>query len=172
MNFETLSVAVSEGVATVELNRPDKANAMNEQMWLDIRSAFRRLDEMPEVRVAVITGRGTHFSSGIDLAMLAALRGRTHDQCAGRTGEKLRRTILDLQDALSSVERCRKPVIAAIQGACIGGGVDLVACCDMRYAAIQAYFSVKEIDVGMVADVGTLQRLPKLVPDGVVRELA
>jgi enoyl-CoA hydratase len=172
MNFETLSVAVAEGVATVELNRPDKANAMNEQMWLDIRSAFRRLDEMPEVRVAVITGRGTQFTSGIDLAMLAGLRGRIHDQCAGRTREKLRRTILDLQDTLSSVERCRKPVIAAIHGACIGGGVDLVACCDMRYAAIEAYFSVKEIDVGMVADVGTLQRLPKLVPDGVVRELA
>ena len=86
--------------------------------------------------------------------------------------EKLRRKILELQDALSAIERCRKPVIAAIHGACFGGGIDLITCCDMRYASSDAYFCVKEIDVGMAADVGTLQRLPKLVPDGIARELA
>lgn len=172
VNFETLTVAVAEGVAAVELNRPDKANAINQQMWQDIRSAFRRLDEMAEVRVAVVSGRGNYFTSGIDLALLAGLKQQIQDDCDGRSREKLRRTILDLQDTLSSIERCRKPVIAAIHGACIGGGIDLITCCDMRYAATEAYFSVKEIDVGMTADVGTLQRLPKLVPDGIVRELA
>jgi len=172
MNFETLNVSVAAGIATVELNRPDKANALSGQMWQDIRSAFRRIDETPEARVAVINGRGKHFTSGIDLAMLAAMKQETHDDCEGRRREKLRRQILDLQDTLTSIERCRKPVIAAIHGACIGGGIDLITCCDMRYASAEAYFSVKEIDVGMTADVGTLQRLPKLVPDGIARELA
>ena len=172
MNLETLSIAVADGIAAIELNRPDKANAINQQMWLDIRSAFRRVDEIAEARVVVISGRGTHFASGIDLAMLAGLSRQTRDECEGRTRENLRRTILDLQDTLNSIERCRKPVIAAVHGACIGGGVDLISCCDMRYASADAYFSVKEIDVGMVADLGTLQRLPKLVPDGIVRELA
>jgi enoyl-CoA hydratase len=172
MNLETLSVALAEGVVTVELNRPDKANAMNEAMWQDIRSAFRWVDETPDARVAVIGGRGKYFTSGIDLAMLAALTNRTDEDCSGRVREKLRRQILDLQDTLSTIERCRKPVLAAIHGACIGGGIDLITCCDMRYAAAAAHFSVKEIDVGLVADVGTLQRLPKLIPDGVARELA
>jgi enoyl-CoA hydratase/carnithine racemase len=158
--------------ARIELNRPDKANAMNRQMWQDILAAFRRVDEMTEARVAVISGRGKYFTSGIDLDMLAGLRQQMQDDCDGRSSERLRRTILDLQDTLSSIERCRKPVIAEIHGACIGGGIDLITCCDMRYAAADAYFSVKEIDVGMTADVGTLQRLPKLVPDGIVRELA
>ena len=172
MNFETLNVALADGVVTVELNRPDKANAMSQDMWRDIRSVFRWVDETPEARVAVISGRGKYFTSGIDLAMLAGLNNQHHEHCDGRMREKLRRQILDLQDTLGSIERCRKPVIAAIHGACIGGGVDFITCCDMRYAAADAYFSVKEIDVGMTADVGTLQRLPKLVPDGIARELA
>jgi enoyl-CoA hydratase len=144
---------------------------MNQQMWEDIRSVFRLVDEAAEVRVAVITGRGSLFSAGIDLAMLAGVQSELGNACEGRAREKLRRWILGLQDALTSIERCRKPVIAAINGACVGGGVDLVSCCDMRYAAAGAYFQVKEIDVGMAADVGTLQRMPKLVPDGIVREL-
>ena len=156
-------------MATVELNRPEKANAMNRQMWQDIRSVFRWVDETPEARVAVISGRGKYFTSGIDLAMLAGLKDQTNGPCDGRAREKLGRLILDLQDALNGIERCRKPVIAAVQGACIGGGIDLITCCDMRYAAAEAYFSIKEIDVGMTADVGTLQRLPKLVPDGIAR---
>ncbi len=172
MNLETLAVSLADGVATVELNRPEKANALSLRMWQDIRSAFRWVDETPAARVAVIAGRGRHFTAGIDLAMLAGMRENTQDECAGRTREKLRRQILDLQDTLTSIERCRKPVIAAIHGACIGGGIDLITCCDMRYASADAHFSVKEIDVGMTADVGTLQRLPKLIADGIARELA
>ena len=103
MNLETLTIAVAGGVAAIELNRPDKANAINQQMWLDIRSAFHGVDEMAEVRVVVISGRGAHFTSGIDLAMLAGLRSQIRDDCEGRTREKLRRTILDLQDTLSSI---------------------------------------------------------------------
>jgi enoyl-CoA hydratase len=172
MTFETLGVGLTDGVVTVELNRPEKANAMSQDMWQDIRSVFRWVDETPEARVVIISGRGKYFTSGIDLAMLAGLKDQISGPCNGRAREKLRRVILDLQDALSVIERCRKPVIAAIHGACIGGGIDLITCCDMRYAAAEAYFSIKEIDVGMTADVGTLQRLPKLVPDGIARELA
>jgi enoyl-CoA hydratase len=172
VNFETLGVGLVDGVATVELNRPEAANAMSERMWQELRSAFRWVDETPGARVAVISGRGKHFTSGIDLAMLAGVKSRIEDPCDGRARETLRRLILDLQDVLTSIERCRKPVIAAVQGACIGGGLDLITCCDMRYASAEAYFCIKEIDVGMTADVGTLQRLPKLVPDGIARELA
>lgn len=170
--FETLFVALAGGVATVELNRPEKANAINRQMWQEIRTAFRWVDETPEARVAVIGARGKYFTSGLDLAMVGALKDETRDDCDGRWRENLRRQLLDLQDALTTIERCRKPVIAAIHGACIGAGIDLVTCCDMRYAAAEASFSVKEVDLGITADVGTLQRLPKLVPDGIARELA
>ena len=120
----------------------------------------------------LLTGAGKNFCSGIDLSLLANVQAVVDHADPARSHERLRRLILDMQDCLSSVERCRKPVIAAIQGACIGAGVDLVTCCDMRYGAADAQFSVREIDFGMVADVGTLQRLPRLVSDGIARELA
>lgn len=173
MTYETLTVTQEGAIATVRLNRPDKANAMNLAMWHDIRRAFASLDETPSVRVAILEGEGKHFTAGIDLQMMAGLLPQVHDDCDGRTREKLRRIILDLQDTLAALERCRKPVLAAIHGACVGGGVDLICCADMRYASADASFVVKEIDIGMVADVGTLQRLPKLIgPQGLVRELA
>ena len=173
MDFETLTVTLDGPIATVRLNRPDKANAMNLAMWHDLRRAFEWVDRTPAARVAVLEGQGRHFTSGIDLQMMAGLLPSIHDDCDGRARENLRRLILDLQDTLSSLERCRKPVLAAVHGACIGGGVDLICCADMRYASADASFVVKEIDLGMVADVGTLQRLPKLIgAQGLVRELA
>jgi enoyl-CoA hydratase len=173
MNLETLTATLDGQVATVRLNRPDKANAMNLAMWHDIRRAFQWVDETSEARVAVLEGEGRHFTAGIDLQMMAGLLPSIHDDCDGRSREKLRRLILELQDTLTSLERCRKPVLAAIHGACVGGGIDLVCCADMRYCSADAQFVVKEIDIGMVADVGTLQRLPKLIGhQGLVRELA
>jgi enoyl-CoA hydratase len=172
MEFETLAVTVEAHIATVRLNRPDKANAMNLAMWHDIRNAFKWIDDTPEARVAILEGEGKTFTSGIDLTMMMGLGPQIQDDCDGRMRESLRRIILDLQDTLSSLERCRKPVLAAIHGGCIGGGIDLICCADMRYCAGDAYFSIKEIDIGMVADVGTLQRLPKLIGDGMARELA
>ncbi|MES2019065.1 MAG: crotonase/enoyl-CoA hydratase family protein [Pseudomonadota bacterium] len=172
MQFDTLTVTLENNIATVRLNRPDKANAMNLAMWHDIRSAFRWIDDTPEARVAILEGEGKTFTSGIDLTMMMGLGAQIQNDCDGRTRESLRRVILDLQDSLTSLERCRKPVLAAIHGACIGGGIDLISCADMRYCAGDAYFSIKEIDIGMVADVGTLQRLPKLIGDGMARELA
>lgn len=173
MELESLAVTLDGPIATVRLNRPDKANAMHLPMWHDLRRAFQWVDETAAARVVILEGEGRHFSSGIDLQMMAGLIPQVHDDCDGRAREKLRRVILDLQDTLTSLERCRKPVLAAIHGACVGGAVDLVCCADMRYAATDAQFVIKEIDLGMVADVGTLQRLPKLIgSQGLVRELA
>jgi len=171
-HLETLTVSLSDGIAHVQLNRPDKANAMNLAMWHEIREAFTWIDETPDSRVAILSGAGKHFTAGIDLSLLSGIHADIADTCNGRQREKLRRMILDLQDTLTSLERCRKPVLAAIHGACVGGGIDLICACDMRYCTADAKFSVREVDVGMTADVGTLQRLPRLIGEGMARELA
>lgn len=168
--FETLALEVDQQLATVTLNRPDKANAMNAAMWAELQTCFEWLDEEPTVRVIILAGSGKNFCSGIDLGMFGSVTGSITEP--SRRAETLRRTILRLQDNLSAIEKCRKPVLAAIHKACIGGGIDMTCCCDMRYATEDAYFSIKEIDIGMTADVGTLQRLPKIIPDAIVRELA
>ena len=169
-SFETLALSVEDQVATVCLNRPDKANSMNAAMWEELQSCFEWLDAEPLVRAVILAGNGKHFCAGLDLAMFGSLSGTSSDPA--RRAEHLRRTILRLQDNLSAIEKCRVPVLAAIHNTCIGGGVDMTCCADMRYATQDAYFSIKEVDIGMTADVGTLQRLPRLIPDGVVRELA
>lgn len=170
--FETLSVTLEGAVAIVRLNRPDKLNAMNLAMWNELRSAFQFLDGLPAARAIVLEGEGRGFTAGIDLQMMMGLGSQIQNDCDGRMRESLRRIILDLQDCLTSLERCRKPVLAAVHGACVGGGIDLICCADMRYCSADAWFSIKEIDIGMTADVGTLQRLPKLIGDGMARELA
>jgi len=169
-SFETLDLSIEDQVATVCLNRPDKANSMNAAMWDELQSCFEWLDAEPSVRAVILAGNGKHFCAGLDLAMFGSLSGTSSDPA--RRAEHLRRTILRLQDNLSAIEKCRVPVLAAIHNTCIGGGVDMTCCADMRYATQDAYFSIKEVDIGMTADVGTLQRLPRLIPDGVVRELA
>ncbi|HET6789589.1 MAG TPA: crotonase/enoyl-CoA hydratase family protein, partial [Aquabacterium sp.] len=171
--LEALQITLADHIATVRLNRPDKANAMNWAMWQEIRTAMQWVDRTPEARVVIIEGEGKHFTSGIDLSMMMGLQAQIKDDCDGRSREKLRQLVLELQDTLSSIERCRKPVLAAIHGGCVGGGVDLISCTDMRYCSLDAYFTIKEIDIGMVADVGTLQRLPKILGhQGIVREMA
>jgi len=169
-NFETLEVSIEQQVATVNLNRPDKANAMNGAMWSELQACFEWLDEEPTVRVVILAGNGKHFCAGLDLSVFGNLHGESSE--ASRRAEALRRTILRLQANLTAIEKCRVPVLAAIHNTCIGGGVDMTCCADIRYATQDAFFSIREIDLGMTADVGTLQRLPKIIPDGVVRELA
>jgi enoyl-CoA hydratase len=169
-SFKTLDLQIEQQVATVCLNRPDKANSMSATMWEEIQSCFEWLDEEPSVRAVVLAGNGKHFCAGLDLAMFGGLHGDSSEP--SRRAEHLRRTILRLQNNLSAIEKCRVPVLAAIHSTCIGGGVDMTCCADMRYATEDAFFSIREIDIGMTADVGTLQRLPNIIPDGVVRELA
>ena len=168
----SIAVEVADGVARLRLDRPEAANALHEPMWFGLRDAVRELDADPSVRIVVISGNGRHFCSGIDLAMLAGLRETASDPSPGHGTEKLRRVILDLQECLTAIERCRTPVIAAVHGVCLGAGLDLAVACDLRYATVDASFVLKEVDMGLAADVGVLQRLPRIVGEGVARELA
>lgn len=166
----TLQVTLDEGVAIVTLDRADKANAMSQSMWEELGQVFRWLDETAEVRVVILQANGRNFCAGMDLMLLASASAEFGEDI-GRNAESLRRKILWFQAVLSGIERCRKPVLAAIHGKCLGGAIDMITCCDMRYCTEDASFAVKETEVGMAADVGTLQRLPKLIGDGIAREL-
>ncbi|NND67408.1 MAG: crotonase/enoyl-CoA hydratase family protein [Halioglobus sp.] len=172
-SFTTLDVTIEEKVATVALNRPDKANSMSRAMWDELQECFEWLDAEPGVRCVILAGNGKHFCAGIDLGMFAdGIGDGSAEAEPARRAEAFRRTALRLQRNLTAIENCRVPVLAAIHHTCIGGGVDMTCCADMRYATADAYFAIREIDIGMTADVGTLQRLPRIIPDGVVRELA
>ena len=169
--YKAFRVELADKIAHVQINRPEKVNAMNADFWTEIIDIFRWADETDAVRVMVLSGAGKHFSAGIDLMLLAQV-GSQLGQDVGRNALALRRKILQMQNSFNAVEKCAKPVLAAIQGYCIGGAIDLIAACDMRYATVDAQFSIKEIDMGMAADVGTLQRLPRIIGDGMLRELA
>ncbi|AGE26057.1 MULTISPECIES: crotonase/enoyl-CoA hydratase family protein [Pseudomonas] len=169
--YQAFVVELNGNVAHVQINRPEKINAMNAAFWREIIEIFQWVEDTDAVRAVVLSGAGKHFSSGIDLMMLAQVANDLGKD-VGRNARLLRRKILELQASFNAVDNCRKPVLAAIQGYCIGGAIDLISACDMRYAAEDAQFSIKEVDIGMAADVGTLQRLPRIVGDGMLRELA
>ena len=169
--YQAFVVELSGNVAHVQINRPEKINAMNAAFWTEIIDIFQWIEDTDAVRAVVLSGAGKHFSSGIDLMLLASVANELGKD-VGRNARLLRRKILELQASFNAVDNCRKPVLAAIQGYCIGGAIDLISACDMRYAADDAQFSIKEIDIGMAADVGTLQRLPRIIGDGMLRELA
>ena len=172
MKYSFFKVSIANNIAQVVFNRPEKANALHAPAWDEMKSIFEDLDDNPEARVIVLTAEGRHFCAGIDLAMLMNLNQFSGISCEGRKKESLRKTILHLQDCISAIEKCRKPVLAAIHKACVGGGVDIVSACDMRYCTEDAYFSIKEVDMGLVADIGTLQRLPHVLNRAMVAELA
>lgn len=160
-------------IATVWLNRPDKKNAMNPPAWVDSVGIFTELDEDPEVRVIIIAGKGKDFCAGIDLFEIMGLLPEVLDpEQKGGVKWPLLGKLKAMQDGLTVIERIRKPVIAAVQGKCIGGGLDLICACDIRLATEDATFSLKEAAVGMVADMGVLQRLPLIVGQGIAREMA
>ncbi|MFG0631347.1 MAG: crotonase/enoyl-CoA hydratase family protein [Gammaproteobacteria bacterium] len=170
-DYTAFKVELTDNIAHVQINRPEKINAMNAAFWEEIIAIFKWIDDTDAVRAVVISGAGKHFSSGIDLMMLASLANQLGKD-VGRNARLLRQTILRMQASFTAVDNCRKPVLAAIQGYCLGGAIDLVSACDMRYCSSDAQFSIKEIDMGMAADVGTLQRLPRIIGDGVMREMA
>lgn len=154
------------------INLPSRGNALSPDFFTEFPDALSSLDRNPEVGVIVLSGAGKHFCTGIDLNLLNTIIQDTGSADQGRTREKLRRQIKSMQRAVTAVEECRKPVIAAVHGACIGGGVDIITACDLRYCTEEAYFSVKEVDIGITADLGTLQRLPGIVGFGNAMELA
>lgn len=172
MSYEHFSYKVENNVAHVAINRPDKVNSLNETSWKELKAIFERISDEPEARVAILSGEGKLFCAGIDLQMLMSVKNVEEIECGGRRSEKILGFIKHLQSCINAIETCSKPVLAAIHNGCIGGGVDVVAACDMRYCSDDAYFTIKEIDMGMVADLGTLQRLPKFVKPAVVAEMA
>lgn len=165
------SISRDGPVAILSMNRPDKANGMTPDCWTDLPRIMDALGRDESVRVAIIRGEGKHFTGGMDLATFASLND-LFSQEPGRAAYAMRDLILALQDAFTAIERARFPVIAAVHGACIGAGIDMITACDLRIAAEGAYFSIEEIHIGMAADVGTLQRLPKLIAPAVAAELA
>ncbi len=159
----------SDGVAHLRFTNPQTSNAMGADFWAEFRPAIAALSQSGSVRALVISAEGKNFCSGMDISMFATGIPITDTPTAR---EAFPPFIRHLQETLSCLEAARFPVIAAIQGACIGGGLDLVSACDIRIAAADAYFRIEETNIGMMADLGSLQRLPKLMPEGVVRELA
>jgi enoyl-CoA hydratase len=169
---------VDERVARVILNRPEKRNSMIPEFWDELPEIVRDIDENSRARVIVLSSTGPHFSSGLDVKSFAPGSGsQGADPEAQRRARRTRAAgfyddVRRMQRAFSCLEGCRIPVLVAIQGGCIGGGVDLVTACDMRYATEDAFLTIFEVNIGMTADVGTFPRLVKLIPEGVVRELA
>ena len=166
-----MQTTISNHIATLTFGAPERANALDEAAWAAMREAFNTADANPDVHVIILTGEGKHFCAGMDLTVLGSLQQRM----AGTREESRNQLIAfieDIQDCISVIERCSKPVLAAIHGGCIGGGVDIITACDIRYCTEDAYFTVKEVDFGIVADIGTLQRLPHILHPGMAAELA
>lgn len=177
MSYTCFEVSIENKIGHIVLNRPEKRNSMIPEFWDELPAIVRELDDDAQVRVIVLSSTGPHFTSGIDTAVfsgnaeksadpvLAERQSRTH-------GAKLYDTIHYLQQTFTCLEQCRVPVLAAIQGGAIGGGVDLITACDMRYMTADSFLTIFEINIGMTADVGTFPRITKLLPEGVVKELA
>jgi len=161
-------VEIEDYIAWLTLNRPEKRNAMGLSFFEEIGARFDEFDRNPDIRVVIIKAEGKSFSAGTDLNEAAALVSQS--SADGR--DKMQQSILTLQMGLTKIERCRKPVIAAVHSHCVGGGMDMICACDMRLATKDAVFSVRETRVGIVADLGTLQRLPHIIGQGWFRELA
>lgn len=173
MNYEFYRLKKKGAIAWIYLNRPDKKNAMNPPAWHELIPVFRDIDSDPDIRVSILTGRGSMFCAGIDLiGMIPDLPELMENDQGGGTKLRLFEKILRLQDGLTCIERSSKPVIAAVHGKCIGAGLDMITCCDIRLCSSDAEFSLREAAVGFVADVGALQRLPYIVGQGITREMA
>ncbi|MFE3260626.1 crotonase/enoyl-CoA hydratase family protein [Nocardia sp. NPDC059091] len=168
-----LKVTVADLVAEVTLLGPGKHNAMGPDFWRELPEAFAELDADPAVRAIVITGSGANFSVGLDIPDMRGLFDVVlGDRALAAARTDLHQEIVRMQTSINAVAECRKPIIAAVHGVCYGGGVDLIAAVDIRYACADASFSVRETKIAIVADVGALQRLPALIGEGYVRELA
>ncbi|MBA33967.1 MAG: enoyl-CoA hydratase [Oleispira sp.] len=170
--YKSFNVTLENKVAHVQFSRPEAMNSMNKAFWLELPQCMRDIEVLTDTRVIVISSTGKHFSAGMDLGVFSDSSTMPQSKDPSRMAEGLRRLVLQLQATLSSLEEIRLPVLTAIHGGCIGGALDLVCAADSRYCTSDAYFTIKETELGMTADVGTLQRLPKLIPAGIVKELA
>lgn len=172
---ECFEVSIDDKVAHLQLKRPDDYNTMIPSFWTELPAIVEEIDRGAKARAIVISSTGKHFCAGMDLSVFTGDNALARSGGAEELGRKrafLWMMVQHLQDSFTALEQARMPVLAAIQGGCIGGAVDMVSAADMRYCSEDAFFCVQEINIGMTADVGTLQRLPKIVPDGIARELA
>jgi enoyl-CoA hydratase len=174
VSYTCFDVSLTDKIAHIRLSRPEAYNSMIPEFWRELPEIVRTLDDAGEARAIVISSTGVHFTAGMDLAVFTSPGSSASDREneLGRRRANLRREILRLQETFSCLDRARMPVLAAVQGGCIGGGVDMISACDMRYCSEDAFFCIQEVNIGMTADVGTFPRLPQLIPQGVVRELA
>ena len=170
--YTCFDVTVKDHVAHVVMNRPDEFNSMTRLFWKELPEIIKELDKNAAARVILLKGEGKHFNAGMDLANFAPAKKDGVKKDPARMRETFYHEVLELQDTFTALEECRMPTIASIQGACVGGGIDMVAACDIRHCSSDAFFKIAEVDIGLAADVGTLQRLPTLIPIGVARELA
>lgn len=168
MTYEFFQIEKQGHVATLWLNRPDKRNALGPAFWNELPTAMAELESDAAVRAVVIAGRGKDFTVGLDLKAMGGTLFSSEPQGRFRLLDEIAR----LQQSIASVAECTKPVIAATHGYCLGGGIDLITACDVRYAARDTVFSIRETKIAIVADVGTLQRLPATIGKGHVAELA
>jgi enoyl-CoA hydratase len=171
MAYRCFDVDITDAVAHVRLSRPDELNTMTADFWRELPEIVTGISDAASARVVVISSTGKHFSAGMDLSVFTGGHLQA-DAEAGRRHAQLRSNAKVLQWSFTALEKARIPVLAAVQGGVIGGAVDLVTACDLRYATDDAFFCVQEINIGMTADVGTLQRLGKVIPEGIARELA
>ena len=175
MNYECFEVSVQDRVGHIVLSRPEKRNSMIPAFWDELPTIVEGLDAGGDVRVIVISSTGPHFSAGLDVSAFAGGADEdpeTVDRRRLQQGARFYDNVTKMQQTFSCLENCRVPVLVAIQGGAIGGGVDLTTACDMRYATEDAFFTIFEINIGLTADVGTFPRIVKLIPEGVARELA
>jgi enoyl-CoA hydratase len=172
MSYQTFDLSLEGHIAHLQLSRPEKYNSLNQAFWREFPEAISALDGAAKARALVISGKGKHFSAGMDLEVFSKPDPDMFNGEAGRRAEAMRRLVMQLQTCLSVLEEVRMPVMTAIQGGCIGGALDMVCASDMRYCTEDAYFVIKETELGMTADLGTLQRLPQLISSGLARELA
>ena len=172
MAYTCFDVEITDKVAHVRLSRPDEMNTMTPAFWRELPEIVTRISDEASARVVVISSTGKHFSAGMDLSVFLGEELGSAEAEPGRRNARLRSNAKILQWSFTALEKARVPVLAAVQGGVIGGAVDLVTACDVRYASADAFFCVQEINIGMTADVGTLQRLGNLVPEGFAREMA
>lgn len=164
------SLSTTDHIAHLVLNRPEAMNTMHPTFWRELDAVLTQLHKSGQARVLVISSTGKHFSAGMALETFAGSIAMDDQSPEGRAA--IFDLLANMQATFTKLETLRIPVIVAIQGGCIGGAVDMVTACCLRYATADAFFCIQEINIGMVADVGTLQRLPKLIPEAVVKELA
>lgn len=169
-NLKAFNVSIENNIAHLQLKRPEQLNSMNADFWDELPRIVKAIDHASAARVIVLSSTGKHFTAGMDLEVFADF-GRRFELEPARCAESLRRLVIKLQDVFNVLEQCRMPVLSAVQGGCIGGGIDMIATTDCRYCTADSFFVVKETELGVLADLGTLQRLPKLIPEGLAREL-